>query len=132
MAHCFLFLSASVLGLVVDAPAFESTALQEIEEGVYAAVNQRRTSENKPQLRKDERLVLEARRHSENMSLWRFFAHEDPCRVDLAQRPDDSKIGWQRCAENIYQGKRIEDSAGDAVRFWLNSAGHKKICWIRN
>jgi uncharacterized protein YkwD len=126
MARCFLFLSASALGLAVEAPAFENKALQEIEERVYAAVNQLRNSENKPELRKDERLVLEARRHAENMSLRRFFAHEDPSRGDLARRLDDSKIGWQRCAENIYQGKRIEDPAGDAVRSWLNSAGHKK------
>jgi uncharacterized protein YkwD len=125
-AKCILFLTVLAFGPAVDAQASDIKALRQIEGQVYAAVNQLRNTEGRPELKRNEHLALEAKRHAENMAVRRFFAHEDLRRGDLAQRLDASGIGWERCAENIYQEKEIRDPAEDAVHSWLNSPGHKK------
>jgi uncharacterized protein YkwD len=123
-ALCFLLLAA-IPGL----PSLPEPAgdLGRLELQVHRAVNKERARRKLPALAWNDRLSAEARRHAVNMARYRFFAHEDPRRGDLADRLDSSGIDWNRCAENLYEEKgQWNNLAASAVKAWLGSPGHRR------
>lgn len=76
-----------------------------------------------PLLRIDDKLVLAARDHSQDMVHLGFFAHESP--VAGKRTPGDraGKFGTSAHAENIAQG---HGSGPEAIRGWWYSPGHHK------
>ncbi len=117
---------AAALVLVAASSAQRGRVLQfeRIEQRVFEAVNQERKARGLRELKWDEALAAEARRHAINMAGRRFFSHVDPVRGNLAERLREDKIRWRTCEENIFQEQGYRDPAAEAVRGWIGSPGH--------
>jgi uncharacterized protein YkwD len=100
--------------------------LRDLEKQVYRKANEARRKNQVPNLSWNDAVASESRRHAQNMSARHFFAHEDPQKGELSTRLDAAGIEWNRCAENIYQEKGLDDPAEDAIQSWLKSPGHRK------
>ncbi len=120
-----LFAAAPGLSFLSDPVPPATEDLRSIELRVHEIVNRERSSHRKPELVWSEPLAAEARRHANRIASGRFFSHQDPVRGDIDRRLNKSGIEWLRCAENIYEGNS-RDLAGDAVKAWLQSSGHRK------
>jgi uncharacterized protein YkwD len=55
-----------------------------------------------------------------------FFAHSDPVRGPLGARLHAAKIGWSRCAENIFREQGMDDPADAAIDGWMSSPPHRR------
>jgi uncharacterized protein YkwD len=93
---------------------------------VFQLVNNERTWRGLGELKWDDRLAAEARRHAANMAARGFFSHIDPVRGDLPDRLKQDGIRWSHCAENLLQESGYEDAAREAVLSWMGSRGHRK------
>ncbi len=118
--------TAPGLSFISEPSPVTAERLRAIEQQVHLEVNRARQAAHIPQLSWNGKLAAEARRHAQNMAGKRYFAHEDPTRGDLSSRLDRSGIGWQRCAENLYEQVGDKNPAEEAVKAWLNSPGHRR------
>ncbi len=119
------FAAALLLLAACSAQRGRPPQFERIEKSIFEAVNQERRAQGLNELKWDNALAAEARRHAMNMAGRRFFSHVDPVRGDLAARLREDKIRWRTCEENIFQEQGYPDPAAEAVRGWLNSPGHR-------
>lgn len=100
---------------------------REIEQQIHKLINRERKARN--QLTLDSRLVELARSHSRRMADAGFLSHDDPARGSLLARLDRAGFRWTMIAENISYARNPKSTAGqlagNAVRGWMNSAGHR-------
>ncbi len=97
-----------------------------IEQRVFLMVNEVRHRDGLPDLKWDERVAEEARRHSARMAVYWFFSHTDPERGNLRRRLAADHIRWRECAENISSENGYADPAAEAVKGWLGSPPHRQ------
>jgi uncharacterized protein YkwD len=96
------------------------TALTEIERQVFNQINQYRASQGLSALVIDDRIVSQARNHSEDMAQGvSGFSHEG-----FNDRIADTGINYLSAAENIATNQGYSDPATVAVKGWLRSPGH--------
>jgi hypothetical protein len=93
-----------------------------IERETMALINQRRLDAGLPALPVDVRLVLAARRHSEDMATNDFFSHVGSNGSSFVQRVQADGYPTPR-SENIAAGYL---SAAAAVEAWMGSPGHRQ------
>ncbi len=83
--------------------------------------NVERAKEGCPELRVDDRLVLAAQRHSDDMAERNYFSHTSPEGDGPGERA--SAAGYPRWSgENIARGQRTAEAV---VNAWMNSDGHR-------
>jgi len=101
---------------------------EELEEGVFQAVNRARTEKGLPPLQKVLQLQEVARRHSEDMASRHFFGHLNPDGQDVVDRLRAEGIAdFTAAGENIFSGKQGADPGQAAVvREWLKNPSHSK------
>jgi uncharacterized protein YkwD len=98
----------------------------ELERHIFDQVNRERRHHGLAELRWNEPLAEEARRHARSMANRGFFSHDDPVRGNLAKRLRESGVPWRKCAENIYEERGYPDAAKSAVKAWMESKGHRR------
>ncbi|HIK38205.1 MAG: CAP domain-containing protein [Geminocystis sp.] len=93
-----------------------------LENEVYFRVNQYRQSQNLPPLKRDRRIDVAARQHSENMANKIVsFSHDG-----FEQRVHSTRIKYRRAAENIAYNWNVPSPATEAVMGWINSPSHHR------
>lgn len=74
-----------------------------------------------PPLQWNDDLAKAAKKHANDMARRDFFDHVNPDGWDTARRVERESYRWQTVGENIAMGP---GSTSEAMRGWLNSAGH--------
>ena len=123
-----------------------TTTPQSIAVDVHRAVNRARTARGLSPLAYDGALEALALGHSADMAARAYFAHADPEGKQAGERARDAEYRYQHFGENLFMGTlysqvtaRIvdgrrnvfyrwytpEELAGEVVRAWLDSPGHR-------
>lgn len=92
-------------------------------ESVLSAVNAARAKAGCGPLRANPKLMAAARSHARAMAEQDFFAHAGKDGSRFSSRIERQGYSYRAAAENIAAG---QTSAGEVVRSWLNSAGHRR------
>ncbi|MEZ6143761.1 MAG: CAP domain-containing protein [Zavarzinella sp.] len=95
--------------------------LAEAEQAIVAETNAARAKAGLPALQVSPALMSAARGHSNNMAAAGVMSHNLNGR-GVGDRVRAAGYAFTGCAENIAMG---QFSASDAIRSWLNSAGHR-------
>jgi uncharacterized protein YkwD len=131
----FVALAASILGLwVVGSPTTASadrpaSAMQVLEQGVFANVNALRLRHGLVPLRLSSGLAAAARQHSTEMASRGYFSHRSASGGSFDRRiarfyPKGSHHYWS-IGENLLWSSPDVGAAG-ALSMWLNSPEHRK------
>ena len=92
---------------------------------VFDKVNRQRRLHGLRELAWNDAVAVQARLQSLNMMERGFFGHADPLRGSLASRLSRAGIRWNRCGENIFREKGMEEPAYEAVEGWMRSPAHR-------
>ncbi|HWP67453.1 MAG TPA: CAP domain-containing protein [Candidatus Limnocylindria bacterium] len=112
-----------VIALLVGA-ASTARAGDPLEQQVLSLVNRHRATRGLPALRADARIAREARRHSAAMASGTVpFGHAGFAERGAALR---RVMPCRSSAENVASSLGYDDPAGEMVRGWLASSGHRK------
>ncbi|MBS1810629.1 MAG: CAP domain-containing protein [Acidobacteria bacterium] len=102
------------------------TAVTDIEEQVFNAINRVREENHLAPLSVAKDLRLVARSHSQDMAMREYFSHVSPEGDSLQKRITRNGItNWNRIAENIAMNSGYNNPASIAVKGWLESPGHR-------
>ncbi len=94
------------------------------ERDCHNAVNTYRVMMGRRAVMIDERLVLAARGHSDEMVALKYFAHDSPVKERKSPSDRARLAGWGGgVSENIAAGMQ---SGEEAVRGWIHSSGHHR------
>jgi uncharacterized protein YkwD len=115
--------AALLLGLALALPVPAAFAASP-EDSVVALVNQARARAGCPPVKADRRLEATARAHARDMAERDFFAHEAPGKGKPKARARKQGYKGSTIGETIAAGQR---TPAEAVEFWMNSPGHRKI-----
>lgn len=109
------------------APAVSAAAdpLHALTRSVFDKVNRQRRLHGVHELVWNDALAEQARLQSSNMMERGFFRHADPLRGALASRLSAAGIRWNRCGENIFREKGLEEPADEAAEGWMRSHAHR-------
>lgn len=92
-------------------------------ESVLSSINAARAKAGCGPLRVNPKLMAAARSHARAMADQNFFGHAGKDGSRMSSRIKRQGYSYRSAAENIAAGQR---SAGEVVRSWLNSAGHRR------
>jgi uncharacterized protein YkwD len=92
-------------------------------ESVLSAINAARAKAGCGPLRVNPKLMAAARTHAKAMAEQNFFGHAGKDGSRMSSRIKRQGYSFRSAAENIAAGQR---SAGEVVRSWLNSSGHRR------
>lgn len=92
-------------------------------EALCSAVNKSRASKGRASLKLDAALSRVAQKHAEDMAKQGYFSHQSPDGGTMVSRLEDAGLDYGYAGENIARG---QDSVGDVMESWMNSAGHRK------
>ena len=92
------------------------------EEEVFNLVNQERAVNSLHALNCDDRLVLAARNHSEDMAENNYFSHTSLDGRVFSQRITNAGYIWNSAGENIAAGYSTPQAV---MTGWMNSSGHR-------
>jgi uncharacterized protein YkwD len=87
-----------------------------------AAINAERAKAGLGALQSDDRLTAAAQRMSCHNGARKATHHVTADGADLSRRLRDAGFGFREAAENVYTGR---GDALAAVKWWMNSAGHR-------
>jgi uncharacterized protein YkwD len=107
-------------GTVPTLPAQATTA----EDSMISLVNQVRAEAGCPKVKKNARLQATAEAHSQDMAERNFFSHKAPGKGTPKTRAKVQGFSGGTIGETIAAGQRTPQ---EAVTFWMNSPGHRKI-----
>lgn len=110
-----------------EVAAYDATLTKVIlgpERDCHEAVNAYRVMMGRRAVMIDDRLVLAARGHSDEMAALKYFAHESPTKERRSPSDRARLAGWGGgVSENIAAGM---EGGADAVRGWIGSSGHHR------
>ena len=92
---------------------------------VFDKVNRQRRLHGLREMAWNDAVAEQARRHSSNTMERGFFGHADPLRGSLASRLNRAGLSWNRCGENIFREKGLDEPADEAVEGWMKSPAHR-------
>ena len=92
-------------------------------DSVLSSINAARAKAGCGPLRTNPKLMAAARSHARAMAEQNFFAHAGKDGSRMSTRIKRQGYSYRAAAENIAAG---HTSAGEVVRGWLKSAGHRK------
>ncbi len=107
-------------------PAAAEDPLRAVTRKVFDKVNRQRRLHGVHELAWNDAVAEQARLQSSNMMERGFFSHIDPVHGALAARLNTAGIKWNRCGENIFREKGMEDPADEAVEGWMRSPLHRE------
>jgi uncharacterized protein YkwD len=114
-------------GTLTEAPSLTREQWEEIERAneqqVLAITNIIREKFKVKQLKWHEQVATVAFKHSKDMSVNNYFAHESPTKGNLGDRLKADNIAFSFAGENI--ASNYVDALA-SVEGWLNSEGHRK------
>jgi uncharacterized protein YkwD len=112
----------SLLGV----PEVEKRPVSFLEKLIYEKVNEVRKEYNLPRLEWADDVADVARKHSEDMGIRGYFAHEDKKGELVSERLAKEGIVFTVSAENIFKCTNYPDVVEEAVRGWMESPGHRE------
>jgi uncharacterized protein YkwD len=92
------------------------------EEQVIDLINQERARAGLAALNSDARLIVSARKHSQDMADRGFFSHTGSNGSNPGQRMSAAGYTWRTYAENIAAGYPTPENV---MRGWMDSPGHR-------
>ena len=92
-------------------------------ESVLSSINAARAKAGCGPLRTNPKLMAAARSHAKAMASQNFFGHAGKDGSRMSSRIKRQGYSFRSAAENIAAGQK---SAGEVVRSWLQSAGHRR------
>ncbi|MCT7958694.1 CAP domain-containing protein [Laspinema palackyanum] len=105
-------------------PASSDSEFSEMEQRVHELVNQYRQARNLPPLTVDERISIQARKHSEAMAQGEMtFSHDG---FDNRIKAIGQSLSYRRAAENLAYNMGYRDPVNQAVEGWIGSPGHEQ------
>jgi uncharacterized protein YkwD len=110
----------------VPAPAAGEDPLRALNRKVFDKVNRQRRLHGLRELAWDEAVAGQARLQSSRMMDRGFFSHSDPLFGGLGVRLNAAGVSWNRCGENIFREKGMEDPPDEAVEGWMKSPSHRE------
>ena len=99
--------------------------LRALTRRVFEKVNRQRRLHGLRELAWNDAVAAQARLQSSNMMERGFFSHADPLRGSLASRLSAAGISWNRCGENIFREKGLDEPDDEAVEGWMKSSAHR-------
>jgi len=108
-----------------DIPRAES--LQRARDATLCLLNQQRVAHGLPPLRVSVRLERASQKHSEDMGVRNFYAHDDPDGRGFAARVEAEGVSrtGTALAENIHWAVDVAARPTAIVEDWMDSAGHR-------
>ncbi len=109
-----------------ESQEFEKRPVSFLEKLIYAKVNEERTKNNLPALQWTSDVADVARKHSEDMGIKEYFAHENKEGEMVSGRLEENGIVFNIASENIFQCENYLDVVEGAVKGWMASPGHRE------
>lgn len=107
-------------------PKFETRPVSFLEKLVHERVNEERFKYNLPKLEWASDVAEVARRHSEDMALKGYFAHENKEGEIIGERLEKAGIVFTVSAENLFKCENYPDVVEESVIGWMQSPGHRE------
>lgn len=108
-----------------ETPKVEERPIHLLEQLIYEKVNKVRTDHNLSELEWASDVAGVARKHSEDMGIKEYFAHENKEGEFVSERLGKNGIVFTMSAENIFKCTNYPDIVEEAVIGWMESPGHK-------
>ncbi len=105
---------------------FEKRPISLLENLIYEKVNEERIKYNLPELEWTSDVAEVARKHSEDMGIKGYFAHENKEGKLVSERLEKNGIVFTVSAENIFKCENYPDVVEEAVEGWMVSPGHRE------
>jgi uncharacterized protein YkwD len=108
-------------------PSEKSLSPADLEQRVFALINELRTKSGMPRLTWSDEVAKVARTHSSSMAEQKFFSHRglDGSMVD--DRADRFGLSeWREIGENIAFTSGVDKPADFAVEKWMESPSHRQ------
>lgn len=121
-----IFWDARVFSLFAVSSETEKRPVFLLEKLIYEKVNDIRLKYNLPKLEWASDVAEIARKHSEDMGIKGYFAHENKEGEMVSERLMESGIVFTVSAENIFKCENYPDVVEEAVRGWMASPGHRE------
>jgi len=107
-------------------PEVETRPVSFLEKLIYERVNEERLKHNLPRLEWASDVAEVARRHSEDMALKEYFAHENKEGEIVGERLEKAGIVFTVSAENLFKCENYPDIVEESVIGWMQSPGHRE------
>jgi len=104
----------------------ETRSISFLERLIYDRVNEERFKHNLPKLEWSSDITEVARKHSQDMAIKGYFAHENKEGELVGERLEKDGIVFTVSAENLFKCLNYQDVAEESVRGWMQSPGHRK------
>ncbi len=104
----------------------ETRPISFLERLIYDRVNEERFKHNLPKLEWSSDITEVARKHSEDMAIKGYFAHENKEGELVSERLEKAGIVFTVSAENLFNCENYQDVAEESVRGWMQSQGHRE------
>lgn len=104
----------------------ETRSISFLERLIYDRVNEERFKHNLPSLEWSSDITEVARKHSEDMAIKGYFAHENKEGELVSERLEKAGIVFTVSAENLFNCENYQDVAEESVRGWMQSLGHRE------
>ena len=105
---------------------FEKRPISFLEKLIYEKVNEERIRYNLPRLEWTSDVADVARKHSEDMGIKGYFAHENQEKEMVSERLERNGIVFTVSAENLFKCENYPDVVEEAVEGWMESPGHRE------
>lgn len=106
-------------GIVVPAPIWTTSELE-----AFKLINQQRQANGCPPVTLNVELGMAAQAHSQDMATYNYFSHTGRSGSSFVDRARAAGYPFQPSGEILAAG---QSTPADAVRAWMNSAGHRAI-----
>jgi uncharacterized protein YkwD len=113
-------------GFTEKTPKIETRPVALLEKIVHGRVNDERLKHNLTTLQWAEDVAEVARKHSQDMALKEYFAHENKESELVAERLEKAGIAFAVSAENLFKCENYPDIVEESVTGWMQSPGHRE------
>jgi len=130
----YLLVIAIILTIFGQAKAFtlfrseptETRPISFLGKLIHERVNEERLKHNLPGLQWASDIAEVAQKHSEDMALKGYFAHENKEGELVSERLKKAGIVFTVSAENLFKCENYPDVVEESVTGWMQSSGHRE------
>ncbi|MDD5455324.1 MAG: CAP domain-containing protein [Candidatus Ratteibacteria bacterium] len=118
--------AVALFKITKENPKIETRPIPLLERLIYERVNEERAKYNLLKLQWASDVAEVARKHSEDMALREYFAHENKWGESTKERLEKAGIVFTVSAENLFKCENYPDVVEESIKGWMESPGHRE------
>ncbi len=123
----FALVSADIRGFsFLEKEQVEARSISFLEKLIYEKVNEERLKHSLLGVQWASDVAEVARKHSQDMAIKGYFAHENKEKETVSERLTKAGIAFTVSAENLFKCENYPDIVEESVQGWMQSSGHRE------